>query len=82
MMERKGVAPPLYAIFAAQMRDGRTDEISLAALSNRWTPFFENLPELGELSAEQIEFANQFRTEDEARRTAAVRATTAKKTER
>jgi len=82
MMERKEVAPPLYAIFAAQMRDGLTDEISLAALSNRWTPFFENLPELGELSAEQIEFANQFRAEDEARRTAAVRATTVKKPKR
>lgn len=82
IMEGKEIAPELTAIAAAQMHDGRTDEISLAALSNRWTPFFENLPELHEASTEQLEFAAKFREKDEARRTTAVRAATTEKPER
>lgn len=73
-IENKQVAPELFALIKPQLNRGRTDEISLKGLENRWTPYFKNMPELHELSEEQIERARVIRDMDETRRLAAVAA--------
>jgi hypothetical protein len=54
------------------MRNGRTDEISLAAIANRWAPFFKDLPELAGLSPKQLASGKRFSEGDEARRREAI----------
>jgi hypothetical protein len=73
-LEDKQLAPELFALIKPQLNRGRTDEISLKGLKNRWTPYFMNMPELHEMSDEQIERARVIRDLDETRRLAAVAA--------
>lgn len=48
-LEEKELAPELWQLVEPQMRRGRTDEISLAAIERRWTRWFEELPEPTEM---------------------------------
>jgi hypothetical protein len=52
--EKRDVAAELIPLFRSQLNTGRTDEVSLEAISNRWTHWFDNLPELDELTPEQL----------------------------
>jgi hypothetical protein len=74
ILENKPVAKELLALMAPHMHLGRIDEISLRALVERWTPYFEQLPELHEMSAEQLAFGADIKAKDEERRRAAVAA--------
>lgn len=44
-IENNELAPELYALVKTQLNRGRTDEISLNALMERWGKHFENIPE-------------------------------------
>lgn len=73
-MEDKELAPELFALIKPHLYRGRTDEISLAALTKRWTAHFEKMPELHEMSPDQIARGAEILKRDEARRLAAVSA--------
>ena len=70
VMEKKELAPELYAIVKPHIHRGRTDEISLNALAARWERWFEELPDLTE---EQIAKGKELMAIDEERRLRAVR---------
>ncbi|VWD46783.1 hypothetical protein BCO18175_07303 [Burkholderia contaminans] len=72
VMERKEVAPELYALVRTQLRRGRTDEISLNALGARWSRWFDELPEVAELTEEQMAKGRELLAIDESRRLRAV----------
>jgi hypothetical protein len=69
VLEKKELAPELMQLVAPQLRRGRTDEISLEAISTRWTRWFEELPEPTEA---QMEKAKDIQAFDEARRQKAL----------
>lgn len=69
-LEKKELAPELWLLIEPQMRRGRTDEISLAAVEKRWTRWFENLPEPTE---EQMARGREMTAMDEARRVKGMR---------
>ncbi len=71
-LEGRDLASELYPLINAQMRRGRTDEISLRALEARWVPWFQQLPELDEMTPEQLEKATEIGQIQEARRQAAL----------
>lgn len=73
-MEDKELAPELFALIKPHLHRGRTDEISLAAIETRWTAHFEKIPELHEMSADQIARGAEILRMDEARRMVAVNA--------
>jgi Protein of unknown function (DUF3800) len=68
-MEKRELAPELYALVQPQLRRGRTDEISLRALAHRWEQWFEKLPEP---TADQIVNAKELLAFDEVRRLRAI----------
>ena len=45
IMEEKEVAPELARLVEPQLRRGRTDEVSLNALANRWEKWFSEIPD-------------------------------------
>lgn len=69
VMERKEVAPELFALVRPQLRRGRIDEISLNALGARWSRWFDEMPEP---TAEQIAQGRDLLAIDEGRRLRAV----------
>lgn len=70
VMEKKELAPDLMRLVVPQLQRGRTDEISLAAIANRWTRWFDTLPDP---SDEQLLKAKEIQALDEARRQKALR---------
>lgn len=70
LMEKKELAPELYALVKPHIHRGRTDEISLNALAARWERWFEELPNPTE---EQIAKGRELMAIDEERRLRAVR---------
>lgn len=64
-LEEKELAPELWRLVEPQMRRGRADEISLAAIEKRWTRWFEDLPEITD---EQMARGRELMALDEARR--------------
>ena len=67
-MEDKGLAPELFMLIKPHLNRGRTDEISLAAIANRWLKYFDQIPELHEMSAEQVARGRELIRIDEERR--------------
>jgi len=65
VFEENELAPELYSLVRTQLHRGRTDEISLNALMNRWEPFFQNQPDP---TPEQMEKGKALMDMDEARR--------------
>lgn len=70
VLEGKEVPPELGPIIRKQLHRGRTDEISINALSARWSRVFENMPEP---TQEQAEAAKEILELQESRRLQAVR---------
>jgi len=68
-MEEKDLAPELYSLIAPQLHRGRTDEISLNALAQRWEKHFRDLPEPTE---EQMNKGRELMAMDETRRLHAI----------
>ncbi|BEU51373.1 DUF3800 domain-containing protein [Ralstonia pseudosolanacearum] len=73
-MEGKELAAPLYKIVKSQWHLGHTDEISLRALANRWSAWFERLPEPESADPERLEELRELMLRDEERRLKAVRS--------
>lgn len=71
-MEGAELPPQLGALVYAHMRRGRTDEISLRAIEHRWSNWFSQLPELEEMSPEQLERGREIQGIDEERRLKAL----------
>lgn len=71
-MEGGKLPSQLGALVHAHMRRSRTDEISLRAIEHRWSKWFRQLPELEEMSAEQLERAREIQRIDEERRLKAL----------
>ena len=67
-MENKDLAPELFMLIKPHLNRGRTDEISLTAIANRWTKCFEQMPELHEMSVEQVARGKEIIRIDEERR--------------
>ena len=70
VIEKKELAPELYALIKPHIHRGRTDEISLNAIAARWERWFEELPDPTE---EQIAKGKELMAIDEERRLRAVR---------
>lgn len=70
VIEKKELAPELYALVKPHIHRGRTDEISLNAIAARWERWFEELPDPTE---EQITKGKELMAIDEERRLRAVR---------
>lgn len=64
-IEKKKLAPELYALIKPHIHRGRTDEISLNAIATRWSRWFEELPTP---TAEQIAKGKDLMKMDEDRR--------------
>ena len=73
-MEGVRLPAELASLVRVHLHRGRTDEISLRAIESRWSRWFGQLPELGEMSEAQIERARLILAKDEARRMKAVNA--------
>lgn len=73
-MEGVKLPAELTSLVRVHLHRGRTDEISLRAIESRWSRWFNQLPELGEMSKAQIEHARLILEKDEARRMKAVNA--------
>lgn len=67
-MEKKDLAPELFALIKPHLYRGQMDEISLDAIAKRWTKYFEQVPELHEMSAEQVARGKEVIRIDENRR--------------
>lgn len=65
MMEHKELAPELLRFIKPMFFRTNTDEVSLQAISNRWEPFFRNLPEP---NSDQLVQARILMDREEARR--------------
>jgi hypothetical protein len=65
LFEGKEIAPELHPLLAPHISNGMYNEISLNAIAERWTEWFENLPEL---TPEQWESGKQVMETDEKRR--------------
>lgn len=70
MIEKKDLAPELYALIKPLIHRGYADEISLNAIEARWERWFEELPDPTE---EQITKGRELMAIDEDRRLHAVR---------
>jgi hypothetical protein len=73
-MEGKEVARELHPIINAQLRRGKTDEISLRGIEHRWATWFEQLPQLDEMTPEQLQGGKEILQIQETRRQAALAA--------
>ena len=73
-MEGRHLPSDLRVLVVALMRRGRTDEISLNAIANRWSRWFDQLPQLEEMNPEQLAKAKEVMAIDENRRLEAVRS--------
>ncbi|MGN4190185.1 DUF3800 domain-containing protein [Burkholderia gladioli] len=71
-MEGAELPAALKALVWAHMRRGRTDEISIKAIEHRWTKWFNKIPELEDMSREQVERGREILRIDEERRLKAV----------
>ncbi len=69
MIEKKELAPELYALVKPHIHRGRTDEISLNAIAARWERSFDELPDPTE---EQIAKGKKLMAIEEERRLRAV----------
>lgn len=69
-MDDKELAPELFTLIKSQLHRGHTDEISINAISNRWTKWFEELPEPTD---EQMEKGREIMKMDEDRRLKAIK---------
>ncbi len=72
LMEGVNLPPELLALVEAQRQRGRWSEISLRAIERRWTTWFKALPELDEMSTEQVERGREMLKIDEMIRLRAV----------
>jgi hypothetical protein len=70
--EGRDLADELIPLFNSQLNKGRTDEISLDALDKRWRKYFEDLPQLEELSPDQLSKAREIMVLQEKRRQEAM----------
>ena len=73
-MERSNLPPELKSLVRVHWRRKQTDEISLQAIATRWSRWFEQMPELEEMSAEMLAAGREIIEIDEARRMRAVNA--------
>lgn len=71
-MEGAELPPDLKALVYDHMHRGKTAEISIKAIEHRWAKWFNENPELHEMSSEQVERGQEIRRIDEARRLKAV----------
>lgn len=71
-MEERELAPELFSLIKPHLQRGRTDEISLAAIGNRWTNYFDQMPELEDMPAENVARAREIMRMDEERRLKSV----------
>lgn len=72
VMEGVRLPPELASLVRLHAHRTRTDEISLRAIESRWTRWFQQMPGLENMSAEQIERARVILAKDETRRMQAV----------
>lgn len=70
VMEEGELAPTLWPLVRAGFRKVTTDELSLEGISKRWTQHFEGVPELHEMSPEQITKGRELMALEESRRLA------------
>jgi hypothetical protein len=74
IFEKREIAEELIPLFRSQLNKGRTDEVSLEAISNRWTQWFDNLPEVDEMTSEQLLKARKILAIQEVQRQDAMLA--------
>lgn len=72
IIEGKELARELFPIVKPHFHQGRADEISINAISSRWSKWLDNLPELNELPEQQIVEAKELLAKDEKRRLQAL----------
>lgn len=72
VMEGGELAQALWPVVRAGARRVTTDELSLEALSRRWTQHFEGIPELHEMSPEQVAKGRELMALEEGRRLARI----------
>jgi len=73
VLEQKEIAQELYPLINHQLHRGKTDEVSLAAIAERWTRWEQGVPQLSEMPAEQLARGRELHLIEENRRLAAVR---------
>lgn len=74
VMERNNLPPELLSLVRVHWRRSQTDEISLRAIEARWSRWFDQIPELEEISTEMLAAGREIIARDEARRMRAVNA--------
>jgi hypothetical protein len=74
VMERSNLPPELMSLVRVHWRRTQTDEISLQAIETRWSRWFDQIPEIEEMSAERLAAGREIIARDEARRMQAVNA--------
>ena len=78
-MEDSSLPTELGALVQMHLRRGKTDEMSLKAIARRWTKYFDKLPQLEQMSLEQVERGKEIMKIDEERRLKAVSGLLGKK---
>lgn len=68
-MDDKELAPELFTLIKSQLHRGHIDEISISAISGRWTKWFKDLPEPTD---EQMKKGREIMKIDEDRRQQAI----------
>ena len=68
MLEGKELPRELFPILKPHFKRGRADEVSINAISSRWSKWLDELPELSELPEQQIVKAKEMLAKDEERR--------------
>lgn len=68
VMERTSLPPELTELVRVHWRRSQTDEISLKAIEARWSRWFDQLPELEEMSPGRLAAGREIMAKDEARR--------------
>jgi Protein of unknown function (DUF3800) len=74
LLEGREIPDELHSIIRPQLQRGRTNDVSLSSLNERWSRWLAELPELDEA---QLERAREITRVDEARRLRAVHASAA-----
>lgn len=67
-MEKRDLAPQLFSLIRPHLHRGRTDEVSINGIIKRWTQYFKQIPELDEMTEEQIKKGKEILKIDEERR--------------
>lgn len=70
-MEKKSLASDLHAVIRSNMNQTMIDEISINAIANRWSKWFEELPEVAKEQEEQVKEILAF---DEKRRLRSIKS--------